>query len=41
MIKDGVEYKKCPQCKRLCLALEIKNGICKDCRIEELKKRKC
>lgn len=38
MIKDGVEYKKCPQCKRLCLALEIKNGICKDCRIENLEK---
>lgn len=38
MIKDGVEYKKCPQCKRLCLALEIKTGICKDCRIENLEK---
>lgn len=38
MIKDGIEYTKCPVCKRTCLKLEITSyGICKDCLIEKLK----
>lgn len=38
MIKDGIEYTKCPACERICLKLEITSyGICKDCLIEKLK----
>lgn len=38
MIIDGIEYKKCPACERICLALEITSyGICKDCLIEKMK----
>lgn len=38
MIKDGIEYTKCPACERICLKLEITSyGICKDCLIEKMK----
>lgn len=39
MIKNGLEYKECPECKRICLKPEItSDGICKDCLIESLGK---
>lgn|GEM_PF-2907945 len=28
MIKDGIEYTKCPACERICLKLEI-TSYCK------------
>ncbi len=37
MIKNGLEYKECPGCKRICLKPEMTSGgICKDCLIERL-----
>ena len=39
MIKNGLEYKECSGCKRICLKLEMTSGgICKDCLIESLEK---
>lgn len=38
MIKDGIEYKECPVCKRLCLKQEITfYEMCKDCLIKRMK----
>ena len=35
MIKNRLEYKECPVCKRFCLKPEITfYGFCKDCLIE-------
>ena len=37
MIKNGLEYKECPGCERICLKPEMTSGgICKDCLIEQL-----
>ena len=41
MIKNGLEYKECPGCKRICLKPEMTSGgICKDCLIKSLEKKK-
>lgn len=38
MIKNGLEYKKCPVCKKTVIAPEITfYGFCKDCLIEKMK----
>lgn len=38
MIKNGLEYKKCAICRKICLKPEITaNGMCKDCLIEKMK----
>lgn len=37
MIKDGIEYKKCNKCGKLCVKLEMVNRkTCKECVISEL-----
>ena len=46
MIKDGIEYKKCNKCGKLCVKLEMVNRkTCKECVISELEaqiqKMKC
>lgn len=40
MIKDGIEYKKCDKCGKLCAKLEMVNWkTCKECVISELKEQ--
>lgn len=38
MIKDGFEYIRCKQFEKTCVHLELVNGTCKDCIINNLEK---